>query len=64
MSSLEFPKLLTPKEVAKKLSISEGTLAQWRFHRRYPLRYVKLGGHIRYYEPDLLAFIEKQTRAK
>jgi predicted DNA-binding transcriptional regulator AlpA len=65
-----FPKLLTPKEVAALLGVSEGTLAQWRFHRqrdirRVPqLRYIKVGGAVRYPEADLLAFLHERTVAR
>ena len=45
----DFPNLLTPRETAQLLRTTTGTLAQWRFHRRYPaLKYTKVGSSIRY----------------
>ena len=37
------------------------TLAQWRFHRRYPLCYTRIGGKIFYREEDIQKFIESRT---
>jgi len=60
--SLTFPKLLTVEETAKILGVSKGTLDQWRFHQRYPLKYVKVGGSVRYKESDILDFIKSRTQ--
>lgn len=59
MPDLELPKLLTPTETAKLLQLSVGTLAQWRHHKRYPLRFVKIGRAVRYLESEVRDFIER-----
>jgi len=57
--STDFPNLLTAAEAAKLLRTTPGTLAQWRFHQRYPaLRWVKIGASVRYKENDIRNFIE------
>jgi hypothetical protein len=54
--------LLSPKETAKRLGLKNaGTLNQWRFHHRYPLRFVRIGSRIMYREEDVQNFIELRT---
>jgi Helix-turn-helix domain len=55
--------LLAPHEAAKRLRLNPGTLAQWRFHKTYPLRFVRIGSKIFYREEDLQAFIELRTES-
>jgi hypothetical protein len=55
--------LLTPAETAKKLHTTYGTLAVARCHRRWPLRFVRVGRKIFYKAEDVQAFIEAQTDA-
>jgi excisionase family DNA binding protein len=57
MPGLELPKLLTPTETAAQLRVSVGTLAQWRHHKRYSLRHLKIGRCVRYLESEVKAFI-------
>ncbi len=54
-------RLLTRKEAAEFLGISEGTLAVWKCTKRYPLPVVKVGRLVRYRESDLLKFLEEMT---
>jgi hypothetical protein len=53
-------KLLTPKEVAKILHVTTGTLAVWRSSRRRPLAFVKPGWRVFYREEAVQAFILRQ----
>ncbi len=62
MPDLDLPKLLTPTEAAALLHIARGTLAQWRHHKRYPLRYFKIGRAVRYAESDVKAFIARGAK--
>jgi hypothetical protein len=51
--------LLTPEQVAQILGVTVKTLAQWRFHKRYPLVYRKIGANlVRYARVDVQAFIK------
>ena len=54
----ELIELLTPRDAAKVLRTSYGPLAKWRSTRKYPLRYVRLGGKIYYKLSDVRAFID------
>ena len=54
-------KLLTPKQTAEILGIKECTLSAWRFHKRQPLVYVKVGSKVMYPEDKLLEFIASRT---
>jgi excisionase family DNA binding protein len=54
-------KLLTRKQAAAYLNVSEGTLTVWACTKRYPLAYVKVGRSVRYRQEDLDAFVERQT---
>jgi Helix-turn-helix domain len=53
--------LLHPREAAKVLQTTVGTLAVWRSARRYALRYVRVGRRIFYRSEDVQAFIEART---
>ena len=54
-------KLLTQEEVADVLGISPGTLAQWRCEGKSILKYIKIGGAVRYKESDLHEYISIRT---
>jgi predicted DNA-binding transcriptional regulator AlpA len=54
------PQLLDTNQAAEFLGLSPTTLTTWRCQQRYDLPYVKVGGHVRYDERDLLAFIESR----
>jgi hypothetical protein len=53
-------KLFDTKEAAEFLGTAPQTLVVWRCTKRYPLPYVKVGGAVRYFEDDLLAFLESR----
>lgn len=53
--------LLTPIQASEFLGVSEQTLAIWRSTKRYNLKYVKVGRHVRYRLHDLLLFLESRT---
>lgn len=53
--------MLLPRQAAEMLGISEHTLAKWRSKKRYPLRYVKVGGNVRYRMSDLEAFLNSRV---
>ena len=59
------PVLLHPREVAKRLQISLGTLANMRWRGTGP-KFVKIGnpetGRVRYLEADLVDFINALPR--
>lgn len=50
--------LLTRREAAAYLGVSEQTLAIWKCTGRYSLPYVKIGRLVKYRKSDLDAFIE------
>jgi excisionase family DNA binding protein len=56
---LDLPKLLTPRETAEILRVSEGTLAQWRHHKRYSLAFLRLGRAIRYRAEAVAEFLQR-----
>ncbi len=55
---MHFP-LLSRKEAAKYLGVSEQTLAIWKCTKRYDLPFVKIGRLIKYRKADLDGFIFK-----
>lgn len=61
--ALKRPNLLTPDQVASLLSVSVGTLANWRSAEFGP-RFAKIGGGIRYSESDVLAWINENARMR
>jgi predicted DNA-binding transcriptional regulator AlpA len=54
-------RLLSRKEAAEFLGVSETTLAIWKSSKRYPLPCIKIGGLAKYRTSDLLHFIESRT---
>lgn len=60
MNSMEKNTLITPLQLAERLSISVETLNTWRATNRYPLPYVKAGRLVRYRECDVQQFIESR----
>lgn len=54
--------LLTRKQAAEILGVTEGTLAVWACNKRYGLRFIKVGRLVKYKLSDIEAFIEKRTR--
>lgn len=56
--------MLTEKQAAEILGLAPGTLAQWRFHKRTSLKYVKLGRAVRYRPEDIEAFAKSSTVAR
>lgn len=55
-------KLLTTVEAAEFLNITPRTLIVWRSTKRYPIKYAKIGGCVRYRISDLEAFVDARTR--
>jgi excisionase family DNA binding protein len=63
MATQQTDQLMTPRQVAERLGVSEGTLRVWRCNGRYPeLRYIKLGSRrVRYRPEDIERFLERNT---
>lgn len=57
------PALLTRKEAAIYLGVSERTLAIWKCTGRYSLPVIKIGRLAKYRKADLDAFIESREQA-
>ena len=55
--------LLSRKQAAAYLGLSEQTLAIWKCTGRYNLPYVKLGRLVKYRKADLDAFIERNLKS-
>ena len=53
--------LLSRKEAATYLGLTEKTLAQWTYTKRYNLPIVKIGRLVKYKKSDLDLFIETRT---
>jgi len=58
---MSFERLLTPSEVADRLTVAEHTLAVWRVDRRH-LPFIKIGRIVRYSEDEVEAFVERSAR--
>ncbi len=56
--------LLTRKEAADYLGVTESTLAVWACTKRYDLTYVKVGRLAKYRLADLNVFIANRTVAQ
>lgn len=56
------PEYLTPQEVAQRIRVKEGTLAQWRM-RKIGIDYIKMEGKILYNKEDVEEY-EKQNTIK
>jgi len=62
MKSAEEAHLLNTAEAAEYLAISKATLETWRSRQAQPsLRFVKLGGSVRYKKSDLDRFVESSS---
>lgn len=55
--------LLSRKDAAKYLGVTEHTLAVWKCTKRYALPVVKIGRLVKYKRSDLDSFISRQTLA-
>lgn len=53
--------LLTRREAANYLGVTQSTLAIWASTKRYDLPYIKIGRLVKYRREHLDAFIEKRT---
>jgi len=53
--------LLTAKQAADLLGVTEGTLSVWRCTRRYAIPYVKVGRCVRYERAALEEYLRQQT---
>jgi excisionase family DNA binding protein len=54
--------LLTPKETAARLRVSESTLAKWRMTASRALPYVKIGAKVAYDEREVEKWLASQAR--
>jgi predicted DNA-binding transcriptional regulator AlpA len=54
--------LVSARDAADLLGVSEATLATWRSTGRYPLSYVKCGSLVRYRLGDIEDFLRARTR--
>lgn len=54
-------RLLSRKEAAEFLGVTEMTLAIWKSTKRYPIPCVKVGRLAKYRYGDLLEFVESRT---
>ncbi|MBX3151512.1 helix-turn-helix domain-containing protein [Candidatus Obscuribacterales bacterium] len=54
--------LLTRREAATYLGVSEQTLAIWKCTGRYNLPYIKIGRLVKYKKADLDAFIARNYK--
>lgn len=54
-------RLMTPRQTADFLGLSESTLAKKRLTKEGP-PYIKMGGTVRYRRSDLETFVERSVR--
>jgi hypothetical protein len=59
----DFEDLLTEKDVIKKFKLKLTSLQQARHHKRWPLKYLKIGRLVRYRASDIRAFLEAATQS-
>jgi len=60
-SAFAYVELLSRKEAADYLGVTEQTLAIWKCTGRYNLAYVKIGRLVKYRRSDLNAFINRNS---
>ena len=53
--------LLTTEEAAVRLGLKPSTLMNWRSLKRYALKYIRVGGRIKYRETDVEQFLQART---
>jgi hypothetical protein len=63
IKTLDEQPLLTPADLAKRLSVSVGTIRGWRFYGKGP-KYIKVGNAYRYSILDVDAWLEEQNGEK
>jgi predicted site-specific integrase-resolvase len=61
LTDIEIPKLLTTREAAEKLGMAPQTLTAWRCLGRYRLRFIRVGGRIRYRPADVVEFLQSRS---
>ncbi len=54
--------LLSRKETAEILGVTEGTLAVWASTKRYNLTFIKVGRLAKYRYSDIERFLEQRTQ--
>lgn len=59
---MKIQQLLTTKEAAAYLGVTESTLAVWRCDKRYNIPYIKVGHLIKYRLNALDAWLESRTK--
>jgi len=63
MTVAEFEELFTESDISKQFKIPETTLQKARHHRRWPLKYIKVGRLVRYRASDVRAFLAARTHS-
>jgi len=53
--------LLTTQEAAALLGVEAQTLAIWRCKKRYSLKYIKVGGIVKYRRRHIEQFLDERT---
>jgi hypothetical protein len=57
-------KLLSNKEASAYIGVLPGTLEAWRYAKRYPIPFIKVGGLVKYRHSDLDVFLDQRTVGK
>ena len=55
-------KLYKESEAARFLGVQVSTLQAWRTRNTYQLKFIKVGGLVRYRQKDIDEFVERQAR--
>ena len=61
MVAADIPFMLTTEQAAQVLDVKPATLVAWRHHKRYPLKFRRIGRCIRYMRDDVLEFLERRA---
>ena len=56
----ELPAYATPAQLSAYLNVPEGTLRNWRYHRKGP-KYVRVENHVRYRRRDVEQYLAANT---
>ncbi len=54
-------KLLSNKEASAYIGVLPGTLESWRYSKRYPIPFIKVGRLVKYRQSDLDIFLDQRT---
>jgi hypothetical protein len=53
--------LLSNKEASAYIGVLPGTLESWRYAKRYPIPFIKVGRLVKYRQSDLDIFLDQRT---